>query len=60
MAGYVTTVLAFVHAELRTPEASSFCDFRKISSSIFIAFYFLYFTQANICFWDVLGKEWCS
>ena len=36
MSGYVTAILAFVHAELRAREASSFCDFGKITSCYLI------------------------
>ena len=38
-AGYVTTVLAIVRTELRAQEASSFCDFWKITSCDFTLFY---------------------
>ena len=38
-AGYVTTVLAIVRTKIRAREASSFCDFWKITSSDFTLFY---------------------
>ena len=58
-AGYVTAVLAIVRTELRAWEASSFCDFWKIT---FCDFTFLnyFLTKANIIFLDVLGKEYYS
>ena len=57
MAGYVTTILAFVHAELRGQETSSFCDFWKVTSCDFTPFH-SFLTQANIFFLDVLGKKY--
>ena len=42
MAGYVNAVPAFVCFELPAREASSFCDFWKLTSSDFIAFNLLY------------------
>ena len=39
MAGYVTADWHFVRAELHAQEASSFCDFWKITSCNFTAFY---------------------
>ena len=59
MAGYVTAVLAFVHAELCGRESRSFCDFWKVSSCNFTPFS-SFLTQPNVCFWDVLGKEYYS
>ena len=47
-AGYVTTVLTIVRTELRTREASSFCDFWKITSCDFTLF--LFFVSANVSF----------
>ena len=38
-AGYITAVLAVVHTELRAREASSFCDFWKITSYDLTLFY---------------------
>ena len=38
MAGYVNTVPAFVCFEIPAREASSFCDFWKLTSCDFIAF----------------------
>ena len=48
MVGYVTAALAFVCVKLRAQE-SSFCDFRKITSCDFAAFY-SFSTQGNSCF----------
>ena len=47
MAGYVTVILAFVRAALSAREASSFCDFWKMTSYNFTAFY-SFLTKANI------------
>ena len=44
MAGYVTSVLVFVHAEFCAREASSFCDLSTFCD--FTAFY-SFLTQAN-------------
>ena len=52
MAGYVTTILAFVCAELHA-QAGSFCDFWKMTYCDFTAFYSI-LTQAKVYFWDVL------
>ena len=49
MSGYVTAVLAFVHAELRGRETSSFCNFFKVTFCDFTLFY-SFFTQPNIFF----------
>ena len=53
-AGFVTAVLAIVHTELHAREASSFCDFWKMTSCDFTLFY-SFLTQANIivfrCAW---------
>ena len=38
-AGYVTAVLAIVRTELRAWEASSFCDFWKVTTCGFTLFY---------------------
>ena len=57
-AGYVTTVLAIVRTEFCAWEASSFCDFWKMTPCDFTILFF--FTQANIIFLDVLGKEYFS
>ena len=48
-AGYVTTVLAIVRTELRDREASSFCDFWKMTSCEF-TFFYSFLTRANIIF----------
>ena len=48
-AGYVTAVLAIVCNELRAREASSFCDFWKITSCDFTLFHSV-LTQSNVCF----------
>ena len=40
MAGYVTTVLAFICGELSAREATTFCDFWKITSRNFTDFCF--------------------
>ena len=56
MAGYVDAVPAFVCFELPAREASSFCDFWKLTSCNFIAFisslievnFFLYFLDMLI------------
>ena len=50
--GYVTAVLAIVRTELRAREASSFCDFWKLTSCD------SFFIQANVKFLDLLGKEY--
>ena len=53
-AGYVTAVLAIVRTALRGREASSFCEFWKMTSCDFTLFY-SYLTQANVnifrCAW---------
>ena len=49
-AGYVTAVLAIVRScKLRAQEASSFCDFWKMTSCNFTLFY-SFLTQANVWF----------
>ena len=48
-AGYVTAVLAFFRAEIRTWEASSFCDFWKMTSRKFTVFH-SFLTQALFLF----------
>ena len=58
-AGYVTTRLAIVRTELRAREASSFCDFWKMTSCDFTLFY-SFLKEANINFLDVLAKEYYS
>ena len=50
--GYILSVY-----ELRAREASSFCDFWNMTSCDFTLFY-SFFTQANVIFLDVLGKEY--
>ena len=52
MPGYETAVLAFVRAELRGWETSSFCDFWKVTSCDFTPFY-SFFNQPNICFLEM-------
>ena len=54
--GYVTAILTFVPTELRAREASSFCEFWKMTSCDFTLIY-SFFTHTNISFLDVLGKE---
>ena len=49
MAGYVNAVLAFVCFELPAREASSFCDFSKLTSCDFIAF-ISSLVEVNFCF----------
>ena len=58
-AGYVTAVLAIVRTELRAREASSFCDFWKMTFCDF-TYFIIFLTKANIIFLDVLGKEYYS
>ena len=50
--GHVTTVLAIVHAKLRALEASSFCDFWKITSCDFTLFYSFFFNSSK-CFFEM-------
>ena len=58
MAGYVTTVVAFVRAKLRAREASSFCDFWKMTT---ISTHFTPFLLMQTVFLkDVLGNEYYS
>ena len=59
MVGCVTAVPAFVCVELRGRETSSFCDFWKVTACDVNSFY-SFFTQPNVCFLDVLGKEYYS
>ena len=56
MAGYVNAVPAFVCFELPAWEASSFCDFWKLTSCDFIAF-ISSLIELNFCFLDVLVKD---
>ena len=56
IAGYVIPVPAFVCGKLPGREASSFCDFWKLTSCDFTTF-FNFLTQANLCFLDVLNKD---
>ena len=46
MPGYVMAILAFVLSELTIREASNFCDFGKLTSCDFTAF-FSFFTKVN-------------
>ena len=48
-AGYVTAVLAIIRTELHAREASSFCDFWKMTFCNFTLFY-SFLTKANILF----------
>ena len=52
MSGYITAVLAFVHAELRGQETSSFCDFWQVTFCDFTLLY-SFLTQPNICFFQM-------
>ena len=56
MAGCVSAVRAIVYFELPAREASSFCDFWKLTSSDFIAF-ISSLIEVNFCFLDVLIKD---
>ena len=56
MAGYVTAAPAFVCGKPGAREASSFCDFWKMTSCDFTAFFFI-LTQANLIVLEVLNKE---
>ena len=47
MVGYVTAVMALFCCEFPAREASSFCDFYKMTSCDFTAF-FSFLTQANL------------
>ena len=56
MAGYVTTIPAFIHGELLACEVSSFCDFLK--NDLGLSPHFPPFlTQANLSFLDLLNKD---
>ena len=50
-------ILAFVRADLRAREVSSFCDFWKITFCDFTLFYY-FLTKANVVYFPVLGKEY--
>ena len=50
--GYVTAILAIVRAELRAREASSFCDFWKMTSCNF-TFIFLFFDSMKRLFFEM-------
>ena len=52
MAGYVDAVPAFVCFELPAREASSFCDFWKLTSCNFIAF-ISSLIEVNFCFFKI-------
>ena len=56
MAGYVNAVPAFVCFELPAREASSFCDFWKLTSCDFIAF-ISSLIEVNFFFLYVLIKD---
>ena len=56
MAGYVNAVWAILCFELPALEASSFCDFWKLTSCDFIAFIST-FIEVNLIFFDVLIKD---
>ena len=56
MAGCVNAVRAIVYFELPAREASSFCDFWKLTSCNFIAFIST-FIGGNLIFLDVLIKD---
>ena len=51
--------LAFVRAELRGQETSSFCDFFKVTSCNFTPFHSFWLNQTFV-FWNVLCKEYYS
>ena len=60
MAGYkkiVITAPAFVLGKLEARETSSFCDFWKVTSCNFTAFFSI-LTQANLFVLEVLNKEY--
>ena len=50
MAGYVTTMLAIVRAELRAREVSSFCDFLQMTSCDFTLFYSFFYSSKCLFF----------
>ena len=56
MAGYVDAVPAFVCFELPAREASSFCDFWKLTSCNIIAF-ISSLIEVNFCFLDMIIKD---
>ena len=56
MADYVNALPAFVCFELPAREASSFCEFWKLTSCDFIAF-ISSLIKVNFCFLDVLIKD---
>ena len=57
MAGYVNTVRAIVCFELPAREASSFCDFWKLTSCDFIAFISSLIEVNFLGFLDVLVND---
>ena len=56
MVGYVTAVQAFVNGKLWDRETNNFCDFEKdlLQFNCIV----LLFIHANLCFLDVLIKEY--
>ena len=56
MAGYVNAVPAFVCFQLPAREASSFCDFWKLTSCEFIAF-ISSMIEVNFGVFDVFTKD---
>ena len=56
MAGYVNAVPAFVCFELPAQEASSFCDFWKLTSCDFVAF-ISSMIEVNFCFLRCAYKD---
>ena len=56
MAGYVTTLQAFVCVKLPAQEASTFCEFWKLISCDFTPFFSFWLKQTFVCL-DVRNKE---
>ena len=58
VAGYVTSVPAFVRGELPAREASTFCDYFKMTSCEVTAFFLLFdSSKPLLLFLDVLNKD---
>ena len=57
MAGYVTAILAFVCSNLPAQEASSFCDFWKLTSCDFTSFFSFFLLKQTFGILDVLNKD---
>ena len=62
MVGYVTAILAFIHAKLDAWEASRFCDKKKNGFLRFHCILLLLDSSKHFFFFflDVLGKEYYS